>query len=634
MEEKQSNLSTYIGMALIFVLIYLWMQSSAKERQAQKQQEQAQQTTATQAPNTPAATASPTPNTATPALAGAPTLADSVMMTAKFGAFAPAARGQEQLSVLENEVVRVSFTNKGGRIKSVLLKKYQKINTDTAGRDVKSPVYLLEDDKNRFDYNIPVQGSAAGTVNTSELYFTPTVTGNTIVFRAPTSNGGYLEQSYALRADDYQIDYRLAFSGLQGVIPAGQNRLQLNWLNHLDKLEKNQTYERTMSTVYFRANDKDPNYCNCRKNASESLGDQPVKWFAHNNQFFNTSIIANDFSFRDFTGQTMMQTDADPDLKVLSSTASIPVDNASGGAVNMSIYTGPNDFDRLRAFDVSLEDIIPFGSSIFGSINRWVIRPLFIFLASFIGSYGVVILLLTLLVKLVLYPLTYRMVLSQSKMAALKPRMEELKKKHGDDQQAMSVETMKMYSEYGVNPLGGCLPIFLQMPIWFALYRFFPAAIEFRQAGFLWAPDLSSYDVAFHLPFMMPGFGNHISAFTLIWVVTTLWYTWYSMKQMDNSAMQNDQMKVMKYMQYFMPLMFMFFFNTFASGLTLYLCFSNILNIAQTVVTKRWIIDNEKIKIQLEANKNKPKKQGGWRERFEQAMKEQQRVQAEKGKKK
>ncbi|MCK6691453.1 MAG: membrane protein insertase YidC, partial [Thermoanaerobaculia bacterium] len=333
----------------------------------------------------------------------------------------------------------------------------------------------------------------------------------------------------------------------------------------------------------------------------------------------------------EFTGETVMLTDADKDLKILRSSAIVPLEN---GRVNMTIYSGPNEFDRLRAYGIALEDIIPFGASIFGAINRWVMQPMFQFLSTFIGSAGIVILALTLVVKLLLYPLTYRMVHSQAKMSALKPKIDELRKKFGGDQQAMSVETMKLYSEHHVNPLGGCLPILLQMPIWFALYRFFPAAIEFRQAGFLWASDLSSYDVAFHLPTYVMGFGNHISAFTLIWVVTTLWYTWYSMKQMDANAMAaNDQMKVMKYMQYGMPVIFMFFFNSFASGLTLYLCFSNILNIGQTVVTKQFLIDHEKIKAQLEANKNKPKKAGGWRERFEAAMKEQQRVQEERSKK-
>jgi YidC/Oxa1 family membrane protein insertase len=623
MEEKQSNLNTIIGLGLIFLLLYLWMQYTAPpktEQQADKPVQPIENKQDTQA--------KPDVQPVAPA-----TLSDSAKVSAlatTFGAFAPAAIGQEQTRTLENDLLRVTFTTKGGRIKEVFLKKYEKVSVDTQGNDVKNPLRLLEDRKNRFEYIIPAANTSAG-VNTADLYFTPAVSGNTITFRAPTSTGGYLEQSYTLSPDNYQLNYQVSANNLQSALSPGQNFLRLNWVNHLDKLERNQEYERTMSSVYFKTNDKDPDYCDCRSNDSENLGDTPVKWFGHSNQFFNTSIIAQDFSFREFTGETMMLTDADQDLKILRSTAIVPLDN---GRANMTIYTGPNEFDRLRAYGVALEDIIPFGASIFGAINRWVMQPMFQFLATFIGSAGLVILALTLVVKLLLYPLTYRMVHSQAKMAALKPKIDDLRKKFGADQQAMSVETMKMYSEHHVNPLGGCLPIVLQMPIWFALYRFFPAAIEFRQAGFLWASDLSSYDVAFKLPTYVMGFGNHVSAFTLIWVVTTLWYTWYSMKQMDQNAMAaNDQMKVMKYMQYGMPVMFMFFFNNFASGLTLYLCFSNLLNIGQTVVTKQFLIDHEKIKAQLEANKNKPKKTGGWRDRFDAAMKEQQRVQEEKTKK-
>lgn len=624
MEDKQSNINTIIGLGLIFLLLYLWMQYSAPPPKTEQNGDQPAQTTEKK-PDTPAAQAT---QPATPAAAN--DSAKIAALAATYGAFAPAAAGQEQTATLENDLLRVTFTNKGGRIKEVFLKKYDKISVDSAGRDVKNPVRLLEDAKNRFEYTIPAANTPAG-VNTNDLYFTVIQTENTLTFRAPASTGGYLEQSYTLSPDNYQLNYQITANNLQQALSSGQNFLRLNWVNHLDKLERNQEYERTMSSVYFKTNDADPDYCDCRSDDKESLGEKPVKWFGHSNQFFNTSIIAQDFSFREFTGETVMLTDADKDLKILRSSAVVPLDN---GRVNMTIYTGPNEFDRLREYGVALEDIIPFGASVFGAINRWVIQPMFQFLSTFIGSAGIVILALTLLVKLLLYPLTYRMVHSQAKMSALKPKIDELRKKFGSDQQAMSVETMKLYSEHHVNPLGGCMPILLQMPIWFALYRFFPAAIEFRQAGFLWATDLSSYDVAFHLPTYVMGFGNHISAFTLIWVVTTLWYTWYSMKQMDANAMAaNDQMKVMKYMQYGMPVIFMFFFNSFASGLTLYLCFSNILNIGQTVVTKQFLIDHDKIKAQLEANKNKPKKSGGWRDRFEAAMKEQQRVQEERAKK-
>jgi YidC/Oxa1 family membrane protein insertase len=629
MEEKQSQLSTYIGMGLIFMLLFLWMQYSAPPKKT-PEQIAAETAQTAQTPQNPAAAAAPAPSPATLPAAPASDSAQSAALTAQFGAFAPAGSGREQFETLENDLVRIAFSSKGGRIREVFLKKFERINSDSAENDVKSPVRLLEDDKNQFGYDLAVNGAASGKVNTSDLYFSVSKNGgNSLTFRADAGQGRYFEQTYTLAADGYQLDYQVNGNGLHTAL--AQNSARLTWVNFLDKLEKNQDYERTMSSVYFKPVDESADYCNCREDDSESLGEKPVKWFSHSNQFFNTSVIANNFAFRDFTGETHVYTSADPDLKQLRTFATIPLDK---GPAQMTLYAGPNEFERLKSFGVNLEDIIPFGASLFGAINRWAIHPILDFLSRFIGSEGIIILMLTLIVKLLVYPLTYRMVYGQAKMSALKPRLDALKKKFGEDQQAMSMETMKLYSEYKVNPLGGCLPMILQMPIWFALYRFFPAAIEFRQASFLWATDLSSYDVAFRLPFVLPGFGTHISAFTLIWVVTTLWYTWYSMKQMDTSTMQTDQMKIMKWMQYLMPVMFMFFFNSFASGLTLYLCFSNILNIGQTVVTKKFFIDNEKIKAELEANKNKPKKEGGWRDRLEQAMKEQERIKAQQQKKK
>ncbi len=625
MEEKQSNISTYIGMGLIFLLMYMWMLYSKPPEKVQQTPDQAQTTQTT--PDQSTQTAAAPNNPASPAINNDSTLNAQLLM--RYGAFATAATGSEQTEVLENELVRITFTSKGARIKEVFLKKYQKVSSDSAHNDIKSPLRLLEDEKNVFGYDMTVQG-AISKVNTADLYFTPSKSGNTLSFRADAGQGRYLEQVYTLSADNYQLDYSIGGNGLNSVLT--QNQLQLLWVNHLDKLEKNQEYERTMSSVYFKETEGKADYCNCREDATENLGSKPIQWFSHSNQFFNTSIVAQNFQFKEFTGETRMLSNGDPDLKLLKSSAIVPLDNMPA---RMVIYSGPNEFDRLRAYNNDLQDIIPFGASIFGGINRWVIHPILEMLSMLFSNKGIVILMLTLLVKLLVYPLTYRMVLSQAKMSALKPRLDALRKKFGDDQQAMSMETMKVYSEYKVNPLGGCLPILLQMPVWFALYRFFPAAIEFRQAGFLWATDLSSYDVALVLPFSMPGFGTHISAFTLIWVVTTLWYTWYNMKQMDMSAMQSsEQMKIMKWMQYLMPVMFMFFFNSFASGLTLYLCFSNILNIAQTIVTKRYLIDNDKILAKLEENKNKGPKPGGFRERLEQAMKEQERMKQEKAKKK
>ncbi|MCB0589478.1 MAG: membrane protein insertase YidC, partial [Phaeodactylibacter sp.] len=409
------------------------------------------------------------------------------------------------------------------------------------------------------------------------------------------------------------------------LISQNAGEVRLNWVNYLSKLEKNTVYERRYSTVYFKPVEEDPEYCSCTSDDVEEVKNQRVKWVSNANQFFNSSLIAED-AFNSAVLETKMLPEESNDLKLLVSEINLPYSHAPTESFSMDFYIGPNEFDRLYAFGNSLQDVIPFGWSIFGTINRWVIRPLFNFLSGFIGSKGIVILFLTLIVKLLLYPLTYRMLYSQSKMGALKPRLEGMKEKYKDDPQQQQMETMKLYREFGVNPLGGCMPMVLQMPIWFALYRFFPASIEFRQAGFLWADDLSSYDVFVQLPFELPfNMGAHISLFTLLWAITTLIYTYYNTRHMDMSANP-----AMKYMQYIMPIMFLGFFNTFASGLTCYLLFSNLFNITQTLVTKNYIIDNEKIEKELEDYRKKPKKKGGFQQRLEAALKEQQRIQEQK----
>jgi len=290
---------------------------------------------------------------------------------------------------------------------------------------------------------------------------------------------------------------------------------------------------------------------------------------------------------------------------------------------------GPNEYENLRGFDNDLEEIIPFGRSIFGDINRVVIRPSFNFLSQFISSKGVVILVLIFIIKMLLYPLYYKMLHSQAKMGALKPEIANLKTKFKDDAQKVQMETMKMYREYGVNPMGGCMPMIVQIPIWYALFRFFPASITFRQEPFLWANDLSTYDAFINLPFTIPMFGAHLSLFTILWAISQVVYTFYNMKHMDMSANP-----AMKYVQYLMPLMFFVYFNNYASGLTCYMFFSQLMNILQTVITKKYVFDDEKIKAELNLNKAKPKKKGKFQQRLEDAMKQQQLQQQKKSKKK
>jgi YidC/Oxa1 family membrane protein insertase len=621
MEEKQ-NWSQIVGMVLIFSLFYVWVTyympkpKPTDVQQAPQTTEAAAQVNAQNNGNTPA--------TARP---------DSVVnkeLSMQYGAFAAAASGQEQEVILENNLVKIAFTSKGGRIKYVMPKNYQKVTVDSTEIEQKSQLYLFEDQKNKFELLLPVQNAATENISSSALYFAPQVDGNTVTFRAPAGEGRYLEQRYSLAADNYELNYQIKTQGLEGVLKG--NQIKFNWENYLDKLEKNQDYERMYSSVYFKEQNEDADYCNCQKSDQINLSGKQVQWFSHTNQFFNTSLIAKNFTFSDFVGETVVYDGQNNDLKLLKSSATIPFGSTASDTREMSIYTGPNEFKRLKAYGNELEMVVPFGKSIFGGINRWLILPIFSFLLQFIGNKGVVILLLTIIVKALVYPLTYKMVHSQATMSSLKPHLDKLRAKHGDDQQAMSMETMKLYGEYGVNPMGGCFPVLLQMPIWFALYRFFPASIEFRQASFLWATDLSSYDVAFHFPTAIPFLGSHLSMFTIIWVVTTLWYTWYSMKQMDSTAMNANP--AMKYMQYAMPVIFLFFFNKFASGLTAYLAFSNILNIGQTIVTKKFFINHDKIAAQLEKNKSEPKKKTGFRAKFDEMMKEQQRIAEEQKKKK
>ncbi len=624
--------NTIIGIVLIFALFIVWQQffvapEAKKKAEAQKrmqdsialaQKQQKDSATTLQRPDT--AGNQPIGKTAEPQVDSM----KNAQHVANFGPFANAASGKEELVTLENDVFKITFSNKGGRIVEAELKKFSKISENEKKKEVKSPLRLLEDTKDYFEYLLPVSGVPNGVISTRDLYFSMEKTDNSVTFRADAGNGRFFEQKYTITPGTYRMDYELRFEGLNSVLDKNAREIQLHWLNYLDKLEKNTHYERTYSTSYYKPLDGRYSYCSYTSNDTEDASGIKIKWVSHSNQFFNSSLIAKE-SFGGALLEAEQFDEKADDLKKLNSLIKIPFNQSSSEAFAMGFYIGPNEFDRLRALGHELEDVIPFGWSIFGTINRWVVRPVFNFLSTFISSKGIVILMLTFLVKLALYPLTYRMLYSQSKMGALKPQLESLRDKFKDDPQQQQMETMKIYREFGVNPLGGCMPMLLQMPIWFALYRFFPAAIEFRQAAFLWATDLSSYDVFFRLPFEVPlGFGSHISLFTFLWAITTLIYTYYNSKHMDFSAQP-----AMKYMQYIMPIMFLGFFNSFASGLTCYLLFSNVFNILQTIITKNYIIDQEKIKRELEAYRKKPKKKGGFQERLESALKEQQRIQAQ-----
>jgi YidC/Oxa1 family membrane protein insertase len=526
--------------------------------------------------------------------------------------------------VMENEDFIVRVSPNGAVIAEVELKKYRKIRKEKEGITLDEPVKLLEDEKNKMSWILPY-GHPSGNFTRSDqlLYEVDRKSNRELVLVANGKSGQRIKWLFRLNESGYQLQQELMMEGIDR--DKTSQEVTFDWNNYLDKIEQNVAYERIYSTVYYKERNEDPDYCSCRSNDQEAIA-TPLDWVSHANQFFNSTIMP-ERGFESGQLETVVfegEEEDIEDLKLLKSLVSLTPPQSESAHYKLQWYIGPNDFENLQTFGKELEMIVPFGWSIFGTINRWVVRPLFNFLMAFVGSQGIAIIILTLLVKFALYPLTYKMLHSQAKMSALKPEIEKMKVKLKDKPQEQQVEMMKLYREFGVNPLGGCMPMVLQMPIWFALYRFFPASLEFRQASFWWAHDLSSYDVIAFLPFEIPFAGSHISLFTLLWSATMLIYAVYNMKYMDMTTAANP---MLKYMQYITPVMFIFFFNSYASGLTCYLFFSTLTNILQTVGTKEFVFDDKKIMAQLEKNKSKPKKKSSFAQRLEVAMKEQQKKQ-------
>ncbi len=621
-----------IGLVLIFGLVFAWSLNSSKQRQAAALEQAKIDSIALVEQNKldaenalkEAAETSVDSNVVTQETPAVPDSLLDQRLLLQYGVFGQNVNDSEQIYTLENDKVLVELSSKGGKIKSISLKEHKKITEDENRIKSESLVKLLDNEKNQFSYILPIKGVPGNAIDSEDLNFTAKQNGNTITFSSGAS--GEFSQTYTLN-DSYELDYDIAFNDPKNVYKSN-TPVKLNWINNLDRIELNDYFERFYSTVYFKEEGENSDYCNCRKSATEEAIGKPIEWFSHVNQFFNTSLIANSGGFQNGTFETQVLESDSEDLKIIETHIEIPATAVSNGSFDMTMYAGPNDFNTLKAYDKDLEMIIPFGRSIFGSINRWIIRPLFNFFDNIVGNKGIAIILMIFLIKMVLYPLTYKMLKSQAKMGALKPELKGLKDRYKDDPQTQQVETMKIYREYGVSPLGGCMPMLVQMPIWYALFRFFPASIGFRQESFLWAYDLSSYDDLIRLPFEMPVLGAHLSLFTLLWVITQLIYTYYNTKHMDMSANP-----AMKYVQYFMPIMFLAFFNQYASGLTVYMFFSNLFNIAQTIGTKKFVFSEDKIRQQLMANKIKPKKKKSkFMQNIENAVKQQQEMQNKKKK--
>ncbi len=542
----------------------------------------------------------------------------------KLGAFSAAGVGTGENVTLENEVLKLVFNTKGAQITSATMKNYKKFVPSQAKTSefVKEPVVLLGNKAGQSSMTLSFPVNGAGKISTNDLVFVPKVVGNTITFTASAGEGKFLEETYELPANTYTLKYKVRTVGLQDVITS--DKIAIDWTSYLDKLEKSPKYEATMTALNYKQSDEKPTYLSFGANDEKTLSDKPLSWVSHTQQFFNTTLIAEKNFSAAATVKSVKPEDIETSktLMTMHTSLSIPYGKTGDETFAMRYYIGPNDYDKLKAENTALEAVIPFGWSIFRLINVYAIRPLFLFLYGIVPFAGICILLLTLLIKALLYyPLTYKTIISQIRMGLLKPKLEELKKKFGDDTQGLQVEQMKLNSSYGVNPLGGCLPMLAQLPIWFALYRFFPASLEFRQQSFMWADDLSSYDSILNFGFSIPFYGDHVSLFALLWTITTLAYSYYNSKDMDFSANP-----AMKYMQYITPVIFLGIFNSNAAGLACYLAFSNILNIGQTLITKAFV-DKDAMAAEMEHNKNNPKPKSGWQAKIQEAMAAQQELQ-------
>ncbi len=523
------------------------------------------------------------------------TIPDSVL-TASYGNLSTFARGNESTTTVETEDFSIVFTNKGGIIKELELKKYKTY--------FKTPLKLITPERTDFKLLTGYEGKE---VNLYALFYTTEKKqdGDTtrISFNLKLSDGSSLKQTYSIPAKGYEIGYSLEQKGLSEKF-AGEN-LTFQWNDKIVPSEKDITETRNNSAItYYEADGGFDNLAERSSGTELETFSQPVKWVAIKQKFFLSAIIAQKTNFSGGEVSTVTNETDSTMVEYAKVKLFIPKATLASGKSNYKFYLGPNDYQEIDVVTADFEKNVYLGWPPVYWINKFVIFPVFHFLTGFITNYGLIIIILVLLLKLVLAPLSYRSYLSMAKMKVLKPELDEIKEKHGEDMTKVQQEQLKLYQQVGVNPISGCIPVLLQMPILFAMFYLFPASIELRQQPFLWAEDLSTYDSILRLPFTIPfGVGDHISLFTVLMTVSTLIYTW------QNNQLSNIQ-GPMKSMSYIMPVIFLFVLNSFSAGLTFYYFVSNLVTFAQQAIIRRFV-DENKIKVILEENRKKNLSGGG-----------------------
>lgn len=549
--------------------------------------------------------------------------ADSVKhaQVVDYGALTALSIGEETTSVLENDVIKLTFSNKGGMIQSVELKEYTTFN--------KEPLVLFDQNDAQTRFSLITANNRI--VESDRLYFqAQQIDDSTLVMTLPVDSTAYFSMIYQLHPGSYMVDMTIQSKGMEKVLSPRMTALDMSWNMQIRCQERSKKFEGRYSGIYFKYWDDEVDNLSNESDDREELSNR-IKWIACKDQFFSTVLIADNF-FTNTNVESHISKESNY-LKDCSVLTAFDFDITGSNDTHLRYFFGPNSYKLLKSLDdnvensedeLTLDELIPLGWGIFGWVNKYLIIPIFDLLGRFISNYGVIILLLTLIIKLILLPFTYKSYLSTAKMRVLRPEIEKINAKIPEDKPMERQQaTMALYRKVGVSPMGGCLPMLLQMPILFALFVFFPAAIELRGQSFLWAEDLSSYDSIYswttYIPFISTYYGNHISLFCLLMAITNIISTKISM---DSQATGQQQMPMMKWMMYLMPIMFLFFFNDYASGLCYYYLISTLFTLLQTFIF-RMSINDEKLLAKLKANSGKPQKKSGFMERLEKMQKEQ-----------
>jgi YidC/Oxa1 family membrane protein insertase len=600
MEEKKLDVNSIIGFVLIFgILIYMFYinQPTAEELAEMQQQEQVEKE---QSP------LKEQPDAATTDYKTESIATDQVQETQQLGAF-KLAGSTFATSTIANDKISLELSHKGGQLQSVQLIEY---NTSK-----EEPVYLIKDDNSTFDIEFTDRENRI--IHTKDLLFELVSSSDTALkLQSKLSDNQYIEFNYALSNKDYMVDFSVRSQGVAPLINPSNNP-KLSWTMDAIRLSKSVMYEnRYTRTVYRHEDDK---VGKLSQGGSDDEVGEDVQWISYKQHFFSSILIPqNNFDSVSFNSETLAEEESEEAAFTKRFSSNTELSYTANEFLNQfRWYFGPTDVKVLSQYEnLELESSIPFGWGIFGWLNRYVFTPVYTFLSSFL-PFGIAIIVMTILVRLLMSPVTYKSYLSQAKMKVLRPEIDEINEKFKDNAMKKQQETMALYSKAGVNPMSGCIPALLQMPIFYALFMFFPSAFVLRQKSFLWAEDLSSYDTVMQLPFKIPFYGDHVSLFPLLASIAIFFY----MKMTTGQNMPSQPgMPNMKFILYLSPVMMLFFFNSYASGLSLYYFVSNLITILIMLVIKNKIIDEDKIHARIQENKKKPKKKSKFQERMKEMM--------------